>query len=329
MKIGKYKAPKYEVNAQVSDLTVSVAKVLAESFRAKGEEVSLKENFGITFKEDMNTTNSAGAYTTMLSKTLYSAAVENIKDIIGLVEVNTDMMNGKGFGAYKIPIDFPTVAYEVAEGQIINYFNEGVDSMVVTPRKVIVGTKITWELQKRGMDSMIMRALQKASRAVERKLASDIVNGLSVGAGLTQTGGTTYDNIINARAKVNGATYANGVAYGFMADKLAINVDEFAILQKTADWKSHVYRAIVKPGAEDAVNRETLMFNDLQIVETVFLTDSKYIVLDSKEAGILVKESDLETFEGRLPGSPDTEIIAMMSYVLAVPYSKAICRGTV
>jgi hypothetical protein len=309
-------------------LSDECGKMLAEAFHKKGEGARLLESYGIRFKEDVTTTTASGAYTTMLSSTLYQAAIQNIQDILSLVNVNDDLINKGGFGAYKIPRLEPTVAVEVAEGAVINYFDEGVDSITVTPRKVVSGTKITWEIMKRGMTDFVKYILQNAADSVTRKLASDIVNGLAAGAGLTEAGGISYDNIIDATAQVEAATYLNGTPYGFIADKLVINTTEFATLMKTTEWKSTVYYANVRPGDEAIVNRPILMFGNLQIVKTPFLTAAKALVIDSRKCAMLVRESELETFEGHLPGSADREIIALQSYVLAVIYAKACCKIT-
>jgi hypothetical protein len=322
-----YRTPSFSKHG--TGLTEEAGKMLSEAFKAKGQEAILKEKFGITFKEDVTLSTASGAYTTMLSTTLYSAAIENIKDILELVFINEDLKNKGGFGAYQIPRLQPTIAYEIAEGQIVNYFDEGVDSITVTPRPVVAGTAITWQIMKRGMTDFVKFVLQNAADAITRKLASDIVNGLAVGAGNIQTGGSTYDNIIDARAKVQSAKYGNGVPYGFLATHLVLNTDEAAVLQKTAEWKQHVYYANVRPGDEVVINRPSLMFGNMKIVETPFLTSAKYMVIDCKKAGMLIKESDLETFEGALPGRPyDREIVALMSYILAIVFPKAITKGT-
>lgn len=311
------------------ELCVESGKILCEAFRDKGQERVLKESFGITFKEDVTLSTGSGAYVTMLSTTLYSAAIENIKDILELVFVNEDLKNKGGFGAYQIPRLQPTIAYEVAEGAIVNYFDEGVDSITVTPRKVVAGTAITWEIMKRGMTDFVKFVLQNAADSITRKLASDILNGLAAGAGLSETGGMSYDNIIDAQAKLEEATYANGVKYGFLATHLVISPTNFATLQKTTEWKNTVYYANVRPGDEVVVNRPALMFGNMKIVVSPFLTGALGLVVDNKKAAMLVKESDLETFEGNLPGRPyDREVVGLMSYVLAVIYPKAIVKIT-
>jgi len=328
MTVSKYRAPAFSRGGS-NELAVEAGKMLAEAFKSKGQEKVLQEKFGITFKEDVTLSTASGSYTTLLSSTLYSAAIENIKDILELVFINEDLKNKGGFGAYQIPRLQPTVAVEVAEGSIVNYFDEGVDSITVTPRKVVAGTALTWEIMKRGMNDFVRFVLQNAADAITRKLATDIVNGLAAGAGFTQTGGSTYDNIITAQSKVETATYANGVPYGFLCTHLVIYTGEYATLQKTQDWKSHVYYANVRPGDEVVINRPALMFGNLKIVPTPFLTAAKYLVLDNKKAAMLVKESDLETVEGALPGRPyDRESVALMSYVLAILYPSAVCKGT-
>jgi len=327
MKVQKYVEPR--VSNHGVGLTEQAGQMLCEALHAKGETTTFAEKYGITFKEDVSTTNASGAYTTMLSSTLYEAAIQNIQDILDLVIMNDDLKNKGGFGAYKIPRLQPTTAVEVAEGAVVNYFDEGVDDVTVTPRKVVAGTALTWEILKRGMNDFVKFVLQNAADAVTRKLASDIVNGLAAGAGLTQTGGVTYDNLINARVKVETAVYGNGTPYGFIADNIVLNTTYLGELQKSTDWKNTVYYANVRPGDEVVINRPSLMFGNMKIVTTPFLTGAQGLVIDSRKAAMLVRESELETFEGAIPGRPyDREVVALMSYVLAVVYPNAVCKVT-
>jgi len=316
-------------------LTEEVGKKLCEGIQRKAKTetwarnaIRLAEGYGVKFKEDITTSTASGAYTTMLSTTLYSAAVENIKNILELVYINDDLKDKGGFGAYKIPRLQPTVAVEVAEGAVVSYFDEGVDDITVTPRKVAVGTKITWEIMKRGMDDFVRFILQNAADAVTRKLASDIVNGLAAGAATSAGGGITYDKVIDAQVSVEGAVYANGTPFGFLATHLVVSPAAWGILAKSTDWKEHVYFATARPG-DVTVNMPVLKFNQMDIVVTPFLTAAQGLVIDSKKAAMLVRESELETFEGALPGDPyDREIVALMSYVLAVIYPQAIASIT-
>ena len=309
-----------------NEMTEKAGELLCEALKIKGHSKMLTEQFGINFKEDVTTTTGSGAYTTMLSTTLYEAAIQNISDIMALVVPNDDLKNKGGFGAYKIPKMEPTIAVEVAEGSVVNYFDDGFDSLTVTPRKVVSGTAITWEMLKRGMTDFIKYVLQNAADAVSRKLASDIVNGLAAGAANDKTGGMTYDNVIDARAEVESATHTNGTPYGFIADAFVVSTNSYATLEKTTDWKNHVYYANVRPGDDFVIDRPALMFGNLKIIKTPFLTSALGLVIDTRKTAMLVRESDLETFEGALPGRPyDREVVAMMSYVLAIIYSAGVC----
>lgn len=313
-------------------MAVEAGKMLCEAMKkqAGGEQI-LKEKFGMTFKEDVTTTTASGSYTTMLSTTLYTAAISNIKEILELVNINEDLKNKGGFGAYKIPRLQPTVAVAVAEGAVVAYFDEGADSVTVTPQKVVAGTAITWEILKRGMTDFARFVLQNAADAVSRKLASDITNGLAAGAGFTRAGGISYANINLAQQDVESATDANGVPLGFLCDKLVVSASNWAAFLGDTDVKNILYRVGAKPGdmVSLTVGPGRMEYGNMMVVKTPFLTSAQALVLDSRKAAMLVKESDLETFEGAITGRPyDREVVALMSYVLAIIYPKAVAKVT-
>ena len=324
-----YKSQKYSRFRDVD--TGMLGRSLAESMVKANEanRIVLKEQFGINLKEDVNTTAAAGAYTTLLSKTLYTAALDRIQPVMDLVEINTDMVGTeKGFGAYKLPKLQPTVAVEVSEGTVVSYTDEGIDSLTVEPRKIVSGTAITWEIRKRGMNGFVKWMLKNAADSVSRKLASDIVNGLAAGAGATETGGMTYQNLLDCVTNVNDAQNTAGVKYGFMANKLVVNPTSMASMLVDTSIIQYMYRTTAKPGAV-VIADAPIQFGNCEIVETPFLTAALAVVLDSEKAAVLVKESELETFEGQIPGRPyDTEIVVLMSYVLAVMYADAVSKIT-
>jgi len=324
-----YKSPKFSRFRDID--TGAMGRSLAESMvkADPSSELVLKEQFGINLKEDVNTTNAAGSYTTLLSKTLYTAALDKIGEILNLVDINTDMVgNEKGFGAYKLPKLQPTIAVEVSEGAVISYTDEGIDSITVEPRKVVSGTALTWEIRKRGMTGFTKWMLKNAADAVSRKLASDIVNGLAAGAGSTGTGGVTYTNLTTSESTINDASNANSIKFGFMANALVVTPTTYATMINDTDIKEFMWRTTAKPG-EIVIAEVFFKFSNLKIVNTPFLTAALAVTLDTEKAAVLVKESELETFEGQIPGRPyDTEIVVLMSYVLAIMYPDAIYKIT-
>jgi len=313
-----------------SEMQIEAGKMLAEAFAAKGQKETLKESFGITFSEaGQATSNNAGSYTNLLGKTLYTAAIDKIEKIIDLVEVNEDLMNTGGFGAMQLPRLAPTVAVEVSEGAVVNYFDEGIDAVTVTCRKVVSGTSITWEILKRGMTGFAQYVLKNAADAIARKLASDIVNGLAAGStNSAVTGGVDFGAMIDAETSVNTATHSNGVAYGFIADSLVISSSYWGALRKDTDVKNAMYYASAIPGQPVNAATMPLMFGNLEVIITPFLTSAQALVMEKKR-NILVKESDLETFEGQIPGRLyDKEVIGLMSYVLAMIWPKSVTKVT-
>jgi len=304
--------------------------MLAEAFNAEGKAPTLKENFGITFTEAGQTTSTnAGSYTNLLSTTLYTAAIDKIERELGLVEINEDLKNKGGFGAYQIPRLQPTIAYEVSEGAVVNYFDEGIDAVTVTCRKIVAGTSITWEIMKRGMTDFAKYVLKNAADAVSRKLASDIVNGLAAGTGLAATTGSIdFKAVLDAEKLVNTASYSNGVKYGFIADALVISSDYWATFRLDTDVKTALYYASAVPGQPINAATMPLMFGNLEIIVTPFLTAVQAMVMEKKR-NLLVKESDMETYEGAIPGRLyDREIVALMSYVMAIIMPKSVATIT-
>ena len=307
-------------------LCVDAGQILAESFSRQGNDAMLKENFGITFKEAGQTlANNTGAYVDLLAGTLYTAAIEKIDKILDLVEINEDLKNKGGFGAIQIPKLTPTIAYEVSEGSIVNYYDEGIDSITVTCKKIVAGTSITWEILKRGMNDFAKYVLKNAADSISRKLAGDILSGLVAGSGhAANTGSVTFANILETEKDVNTATYANGVAYGFIADSLVISSTYWSTFRLDEDVKAGLYYAGAIPGQPVNAAQMPLMFGNLEIVVTPFLTAAHAIVLEKKR-NILIKESDLETYEGQIPGRPyDREVVALMSYAMGILYPKSI-----
>lgn len=303
---------------------------VSQIFAEAGQSDVLKENFGITYKEAGQTTaNNTGAYVDLLNKTLYHAAITKIEKILDLVEVNEDLKNGGGFGAMQIPRSIPTIAYEVAEGKVVNYFDEGIEPITVTCKKVIAATTLTWEIKKRGMTGFAKTRLKEAADAVSRKLAGDICNGLAAGTSLSpQSGGITLAKVNLQEAAVNNSQYSNGVPTGFLCDTVVINSGVWGTFKNDDDVKETMYYSGAIQGTPITVAQNPLMIGNMEIVVTPFLTAAQALVLEKKR-NLLVKESDLETYEAPIPGRlHDSEVEALMSYVLAIIYPNSMATVT-
>jgi hypothetical protein len=284
------------------------------------------------FKEDLTTTNGSGAYAKLLHKAIITKAYENLQDVLDAVIVFDDLKNSTGAGSLQIPIGQPTIAYEVAEGQVINRFDEGISEITIVPRPVAAGTAITWRMTKRALPSVMQWILNNASNAVYRKVMKDIIDGITGTAGNTQSGfdAEAYDTIIDAERKVNSATDSTGIPYGFEATHLFLSYAAEATLRKSQDWKNHVQYAVAIPGAQLAVNRNVQYFGRLKMFTNPFISgNDRGFVLDKNYAVAYVPESDVESFEGQIPGRPyDKEVALLISVGQATLYTKAICMIT-
>ena len=310
------------------EIDLPTPKSLMESI---GGKMSFRES-AFTFKEDgLDTTSTDSLYVKFLHDTVYGDIGIEIEKYMRLVNVNEDLMKKTGFGSIKIPKIYPGIASVLAEDGEIIYFGDNTDDLEITCKVRAIGTKLTWHLMKRGLDGVVKLMMRFSANALVRRIGSDIVNTLAAGATNSQSGGVTYDNIVDARADVNAAKYG-GVPYTFSADKLVVDVVQFASLQKTDDYKQHVFRATIVPGEnKGTVNRPVQYFGDMEIVEVNLLdTDvAQALVLDSKFGGLFVKESDYMTFERDLPNTFGTkEIVLGMSYGVGTLFGSAITKIT-
>jgi len=282
-----------------------------------------------TLREDINLTNGAALYVTVLASVIREA-VEPVMVGLELLQMNDDLMNGQGKGAIKLPKELRVTAAEVAEGGAITYTSTGYDSVTVTPTKKIAASKITWEMVKRGMVSLIVAEAKRAGKALARKVDYDIIQGLwavvtNGNGNRIFTGGAStrvaYANLIDARTLAE--------AQYFKPTHLIAHPDDYASLLKDTDFKNAIYRASVTLNAGSAENAATLFprveyFGPQKLIVTPQITSGDTMFVDANEAGTFVKETDVEVVDGRLPGSVDSEVIALQSYGIAIQNIRAV-----
>lgn len=289
----------------------------------------------MNFKEDNTMSNSGDLYTVQLAKAIYYKSYDDYAKYFDLVWNLTpaDLGMPEGAGSYKIPKILGTTAVKLSEGEAVDYTNDGKDSTIVETETFGVGTMITRRLIKRGAKGFIEKLTQSASDAVMRGVAQDLINGLIAGApaGTVKTGGISYDHIEDAKRDVFGAENADGVLFGFQPDTIAFSAAGWNVLAKSNDFKSLVqYGQRNVPG--DKAVMDYMVFNGLKVVMTPLISvqkgsnDVHAIVIDSKNYGVFLRETEMETFDGRIPGTAgDTEIIMAIDTGMAVLNSEAGC----
>jgi hypothetical protein len=325
-------------------LCESAGKLICKDMIAKGvsleslkSEMNFKENVNgaMTFREDVTTADAGALYITALASVIRAAVEPNMVGL-ELLQLNTDLMNGAGKGAIKLPKEKRVVAAEVAEGGAITYTGEGYDSITVSPTKKIAASKITWEMIKRGMVSLITAEAARVGKALARKIDSDIITGIvavctAANSNRVATGGAStrvsYNKLIDARAKIEGFEVG-----GFKATHLVLHADDYAALCKDEDFKQALVRAPVVQGAPGSQNvglfPQVEYFGPQKVVQSNQITSGTSIFVDSTELGTFVQESDVEVVDGRISGSVDSEVIALQSYGIGIQNTRA-CSSVV
>jgi len=303
--------------------------VSVESFK---KELSYKESSNglYTFREDVTTANASALYVTALASVIRGAVEPNMVGL-ELLQLNTDLMNGGGKGAIQLPKEKRVTGAEVSEGGSISYTGEGYSSITVKPTKKIAASKITWEMVKRGMISLIVAEAARCGKGLARKIDSDIINGIVAicvagSSNLVTTGGTStrvsYNKLIDTRATVEG--YDVG---GFKCTHLILHADDYAALCKDTDFKEALTRANVVSGAAGSptvgIFPQIEFFGPQKIIQTNQITSGKTLFVDSTELGTFVQESDVEVIDRAIPGSVDSEVIALQSYGIGIQNVRA------
>ena len=300
-----------------SSMSEAFGKSLVEDMK---ENPALKEQYN--FKEDNSMDNSGDLYTVALAKAIYYKSFDEFQKYFDLVWNLTpaDLGMPEGAGSYKLPKIIGTVAAKLSEGEVVDYTNDNKDAITLETETYGIGTRITRRLIKRGAKGFIEKLMSSASDAVLRSVATDIINGMVTAADATNTvsGGITYDAIEDAKLKLRDAATTEGVKFGFEGSWIAFSSLGWNILAKSSDFKSLVqYGQQNIPGGEAKMSYQ--IFNGLKVVTTPLMSVQKSaavvhaIVIDKDNYFTFLKETDMEVFDGRIPGTAgDKEIIHAM-----------------
>lgn len=324
--------------SQDTRLCEAAGKLLVKDMVSNGiSEEKIKESFKesydsgyFRFREDVDTGNSGALFITALASVIRHAVEPNMVGL-ELLQQNYDLMNGGGKGAIKLPKEKRVTAAEVAEGGIVTYTGEGYDSIVVQPTKKVAASKITWEMVKRAMVSMIRAEAVRVGKAIARKVDSDIITGItnvcsSANSNRVATGGAStrisYNKLVDTIATVEG--YDVG---GFHVTHIVIHPDDYAALVKDTNFQLGLTRAPITSGQPGSANVELFpiveFFGGRKIVQTAQVTTGTTLVVDANELGTFVHESDVEVVDSRIPGSVDSEVIALKSYGIGIQNVRA------
>ena len=320
--IGMFK--EHEISRHGSSIAEDVGKMLVEEMTAqdnesRAENMQMLESHG--FKEDNTMANSGDLYTTVLGKKIFYNVYDKFSQYWAAVLNLTpkDLGMPEGAGAYKIPKITSSPAAKLADGEVVQYLNDGKDSVILETETFGIGTGITRRLIKRGATGFIKMLIQAGSDSVLMSVATEIANDMVAGADAsnTVTGGISYDKIEDAKLNIKTSKNADGQLYGFKADVACYSAVGMNLLMKNTDYKNVMYRNNV-PGAATA-GADFNVWQGLKVLDFDLITvqkggaDVHCIVADSMKFVAFLKETGMDTYDGRLPGKPgDIEIIQAM-----------------
>lgn len=306
-----------------------VGKLCMEALENSPNKEQLKE--AMNFKEDNTMSNSSQLYTTALAKFIWYKSYNNFQQYYdSTIELTpADLGMPEGAGAYKVPKILGAQAVKLSSGQVVDYINDNKDEALLETETYGIGTRINRRLRKRGAKGFIQKLIQAGSDAVHREVCSDIANGMVAAASSSNTGsgGVDYDEIETVKYNIKQSTTSDGVLFGFYPDVLALSSVGFKTLASTTEFKNVFYRQ-EQPGAK-ALDTY-VVWQGLKVKEFNLISvqkgglDVHAVVFDSANFMFFLRETGMDTFDGRLPGTAgDEEIILAMDAGMVVANAEA------
>jgi len=305
-----------QVTKSGSAMAEQVGKLLVEDMKA---DPVLKESL---FKEDNDMSNSTDFYTTKLASAIYYKSYDKFQQYFDMVWNLTpaDVGSMDGAGAYKIPKLISATAAKVSGGEVVDYINDNKDSVTLETDTYAIGTRINRRLLKRAGKGIIARLLTVASDAVLRAVTADLINGMISAAATanTVTGEISYNKVEESKRLIKSSTDSNSQKFGLSPDFIGFT---------ETGWEKYITDttivAMVGYGQRNVPGQK--LDNDYQVIQGLKVTDIalatgtknskvvRAIVVDSMNFMCFLKETEMETYDGRLPGTPgDEEVIHAM-----------------
>lgn len=305
----------YEIAGK--DSSIELAKMWVESVKDLPE---FKESL---FQEDDNTmANSTSWYVTKLAKIIYYKAYDKFKNYFDLNWVLTpaDVGSVDGAGAYKIPRVIAARAVKLSEGQIVDYINDGKSDVTLETEIFAIGTKINRRIMKRAGPGIIDRLIQAASESVLREVCTDLITGMVNGVDASHiiAKGLSYATIEEAKKTLSEARNTKKVLFGLIPDFIA-----FTPLGRYNYSLDNTIQMMVSMGQRNVPGSK--LENEYPIVQGLKVVDIELaagltrggkeveaLILESKQFSAWLKETEMDVFDGRLPGTLDFEVLHAM-----------------
>lgn len=290
----------------------------------KLSESAFLEDFREDFKEDNTMGNSGDLYTIKLAQVIWYKSYDNFQQYFDMVWNLTpaDLGYADGAGSYKIPKILGATAAKIADGEVVQYLNNNKDSVTLETETFGIGTKITRRTIKRGAKGFIQKLMQAASDSTLRAVCRDLINGMINGASSTNTvaGSISYNKVLQMRKNIKAQSNNRGEKFGFVPDYMGLTEEGERVYYSDTDVKNAIAMKQANPKSSiDELNDKYTVVQGLRLTDISLATATKNslevhaVVCHSDHFTAFLKETEMETFQGRLPGTAgDEEIIMAM-----------------
>ena len=319
-----------------AELAKEIAKKFIEAVKDNGVEGKLAREIlldaGVkSFREDV--VLSDNVVTKILSKTVIAPAYDQVKEIIDLCVTFDELKRNGGANAIKIPKLIPAAtAYKIEEGEVVQTWDLSTDSILLEPRKLALGTRITWEFRNFTLTTILNFLGKSIANALMRELGKQILNTAvtaAENAGNVITGGISYDNLMLAIRKIKEAyvtdAEGNKLPLGLTPKVIVLSPEGEYLLTTSTDWKQQIVFTNTAVNGKVSVNRVIGYFYNIPILVTPLLEGAQAIVMDTDYALAYAPFADIETYEQPIQGRPyDKELVMLMVYDVKVMAVEAI-----
>ena len=270
-------------------------------------------------KEDNTMDGGAAFYTTKLAQFVYYKSYNDFKAYFDMVWNLTpsDLGQPDGAGAYKIPKVLAGTAAKLSSGEVVDYLNDRNGSVLLETETFGIGTRINRRAARRYSKPVMGKLMQSASDAVMRAVCTDIANGLIAGAASdnTVTGEISFDKVEQAKEIIFDASDDESIKFGFVPKMIGFTAAGWRYYATDDDVKNAVAMGQRNvPGKE--LDNSYLIIQELKIVKLPLISVQKgsknvrAIIVDNDNYACHLNETQMETYDGRLPGTAgDQEII--------------------
>lgn len=303
---------------KIQDIGKVCWEALEESGRTNNVKKALAERKQVS-QEDLTLSGGSALYTTAVAsfvekrlrpKLIAAGVVRKIGDF-----------RMKGFNSIKVPIrDALITASDLPDSGSLSNDSGSYGSQSITLGWKYASNKIGHTLIQHSAVDLISEELGEIGDALARKQDSDIItaidNACTSGNGneVSITGATiTFEKFLEA-LQTAGGNYAE-------PDKVLMNWETFADFAQLTEVKNSMYN---QPASDPSELFAPIKgFMGMQVLVTPQVGDDNIYLIDSDRLGYLVEGSPVQTFDGRVSGELNFEVIGAQAYGVAIVQPKA------